>query len=239
MSSILSNERKFNILTEDDYKLILIALDNENINDLVKLFNKFELEIKSELFDAPRIIDNITINTYIEYILVNNLCNVLEYMINEEHLVISDDILARCIELYSFDMYNYLLLLGYIPQIDSLKTAIHYGNSVITNQILEIDSELINDIDEEDIEILFNFAIDEETIEIISLLINNNINPLLFSKFLYLIEHPDDNYLFSIETNELSYALEILVLFKNYNVPEYSLPFEQLDINLSIDNLQI
>jgi hypothetical protein len=104
--------------------------------------------------------------------------------------------------------------MGYIPQIETLKIAVRNTYSEITENILAIDNELIHELDDEDIEYLFSFDIDEETIETIRVLFNYKINPTLFSKYLKYLHNPDGNY-FNIEEDDQDLIIELIDILES------------------------
>ena len=206
------------ILTKEPYDIILDALDNENISLLQTLFVKYNLAPDSELFDAPRegYNDNMLI-TYMDYVLSYNLYDVLDFLIDVIGVEIEDGIIARSLELQNFDTYNYILKLGYCPQTETLKTAVRNSYSEITENILEIDNDLVHNIDDDDIEYLFSFDINEETIETIRVLFNYCINPGIFNRFLKALKDPEDRY-FPISDEEQDHAIELIEFLESNGV---------------------
>jgi hypothetical protein len=192
------------------YDTILDALDSENTELLKELFIDYGLEPYSELFDAPREgFNECILYNYIDYVLSYNLTDVLEFLIDDIGIVIDDQLVARSLELQNFETYNFILKLGYTPQLDTLKMAIHNCYSEITDSILANDNELIIEIDDEDIEYLFSYDMDEETVETIRVLFNYNIDRILFVRFLKALKDPEDRY-FPVGQEEQDIAIEII-----------------------------
>ena len=189
--------RSLNI-TLEDYDEILDALDNEDTNTIIKRFQEFNLEPDSELLDAPRLGNNykefnIELNTYLDYIIYYNLTNIIDVFIDNFNLVITDETLSLCLTLHNHDTYNYLCNLGYIPELDTFKKAVHLCCSEIVDDILSNDSDLIKFLDDEDIEYIYNYDINEETIETVRVLFNYNIEPSIFSEFLSVLKEHSAN----------------------------------------------
>jgi hypothetical protein len=205
-------------LTAEVYDNILDALDNEHTELLQELFMKYNLTPDSELFDAPRegLNDQMLI-TYMDYVLSFNLTNILDFLIDDIGLEINDGLISRCLELQNMETYKYILELGYIPQIETLKTAVRNTYSEITENILEMDNDLIHELEDEDIEYLFSFDIDEETVETIHVLFNYNINPALFNRFLKALKDPEDRY-FPVSEEEQDHAIEIIEFLESNGV---------------------
>jgi len=203
-------------LSIEYYDAILDALDSEDTNKLMKLFAKFELEPYSELLDAPRFGNiNTELNTYLDYILYYNLSNVIDIFIDELNLSISDETLAQCITLHNYDMYNYLISLGYFPESETFKKAVQHCCANIVYNILENDNDLINYLDEDDIECIFNTNIDEETIETIRVLFNYGVDSSLFSEYIEILKKYDigDN-----DDEQKDIILEIIELLESSNI---------------------
>jgi hypothetical protein len=197
-------------LTQEAYDNILDALDNENIEELQKLFLEYNLTPASELYDAPREgYNDQLLLTYMDYILSYNLTDILDFLIDEIGIEIDDSTIAHCLELQNFDTYNYIISLGYIPQSETFKIAVRNCYSEITEQILAADNELIHELEDEDIEYLFSFDIDEETVETINVLFNYGIDPMLFNRFLKALKDPEDRY-FPVSEEEQDHAIEII-----------------------------
>jgi hypothetical protein len=209
-----------NDLTQETYDTILDALDNEDIETLNELFMNNNLTPDTELYDAPRLGDNEQLLiTYMDYVLAHDLRNIIEYLIDDVGIEITDTILSRCLELENYGIYYYLLELGYVPQAETLKYAIKNSLSDIIVNILELDNDLIREITEDDIEYLFSFDIDENTVETIRVLFNYNIEPLLFSKFLTAIKNPDNDYI-TISEEEQDFVIEIIDFLESHHVTE-------------------
>jgi hypothetical protein len=197
-------------LTPEVYDSILDALDNENTEDLQELFLTYNLTPNSELYDAPREgFNEQQLITYMDYVLSFNITNILDFLIDDIGIEIDDSIISRALELQNFDTYKYIVSLGYIPQVETLKTAIRNCYSEILDNILATDNELIHEVEDEDIEYLFSFDIDEETVETIHVLFNYGINSLLFNRFLKALQDPEDRY-FPVSEEEQDHAIEII-----------------------------
>jgi len=186
------------IITLEDYDEILDALDNEDTNTIIKRFQEFDLEPDSELLDAPRLGNNykefnIELNTYVDYVIYYNLTNIIDIFIDHFNLGITDDTFSLCLTLHNHDTYNYLCNLGYIPESETFKKAVHLCCSEIVDNILANDSDLIKILDDEDIEYIYNYNIDEETIETVRVLFNYGVEPSIFSEFLSFLREYDTN----------------------------------------------
>jgi hypothetical protein len=197
-------------LTSEVYDSILDALDNEDTEKLQELFIEYNLTPNSELYDAPREgFNEQQLISYMDYVLSFNLTDILDFLIDVIGIEIDDSIISRALELQNFDTYNYIVSLGYIPQVETLKTAVRNCYSEILDNILATDNELIHEVEDEDIEYLFSFDIDEETVETIHVLFNYGINPLLFNRFLKALQDPEDRY-FPVSEEEQDHAIEII-----------------------------
>jgi hypothetical protein len=202
-------------LTPEVYDSILDALDNENTEYLQILFMKYNITPNSELYDAPREgFNEQLLITYMDYVISFNLTNILDFLIDDIGIEIDDNIISRSLELQNFDTYNYILSLGYIPQTETFKKAVHNCYSEIIENILAIDNELIHELEDEDIEYLFSFDINEETVETIHVLFNYEINPNLFNRFLKALKDPEDKY-FPVSEEEQDHAIEIIEYLEN------------------------
>jgi hypothetical protein len=76
--------------------------------------------------------------------------------------------------------------LGYIPQEGTLKYVVQTCNSSIVDSILDKEKELIEYLNEDDIEYIYDIFedISEETVETISVLLNYGIDISLFKNML-------------------------------------------------------
>jgi hypothetical protein len=205
-------------MSPEEYDELLDALDNEDIDTIALKFKENNIEPFTNLEDAPRIgHNNNELCTYLDYAISYSLNCVLDLFIDEFHLEIDDNIMANAINLQNIDTFKYLCSIGYIPQTECLCVAVRMCHSDIVDEILENDPDLIEYIDEDDIEYLFSFDMDEETIETIRVLFNNKINPSLFSKFLVHLKDPNSDY-FTISDEEKDLAIEIIDFLENNNV---------------------
>lgn len=206
------------IITQESYDIILDALDNENTDLLQELFMQYNLTPDSKLFDAPREgYNDCMLITYMDYVLSHKLEDILDFLIDTIGLEIDDSLIARSLELQNFETYKYILSLGYIPQIETLRIAVRNCYSEITENILTTDNELIRDIEDEDIEYLFSFDMDEETGETIRVLFNFGIYRHLFARFLKALKDPEDKY-FPVSEEEQDVAIEIIDFLESNNV---------------------
>lgn len=204
-------------ISNETYDKILDALDGEEIPTLVELFTTHKIAPTDKLIDYPREgYNDQLLETYIDYVLSYNLTKVLEYLIDENGLEVSDKLLARAMEL-NFDTYDYFISCGYIPEIECLRMAVHNAFSGLVDAILAIDNELISQLTDADIEYLFSFDLDEETVETVRVLFNYNISPILFSRFLYALKDPEDKY-FPIADEETDIAIEIIEFLEGQGV---------------------
>lgn len=205
------------------YDKILDALDHEDLPTLVQLFTENNISPNGRLNDAPREgYNEQPLETYIDYVLSYNLIDVLEYLIDENGLEVSDELLARAMEL-NFDTYDYFVSSGYLPEIECLRMAIQNAFSGIVDAILATDNELVLQLADSDIEYLFSFDMDEETIETIRVLFNYHISPSLFSRFFRALKDPEDKY-FPIADEETDIAIEIIEFLESQGVDSYYNP---------------
>jgi hypothetical protein len=196
-------------ISDDVYDKILDALDHEDLPTLIELFTNNGISPNERLNDAPREgYNDQPLETYIDYVLSYNLTQVLEYLIDENGLEVSDTLLARAMEL-NFDTYQYFITAGYIPEIECLRMAVRNAFSGIVDAILGEDNELVMGLGDEDIEYLFSFDLDEETVETIRVLFNYNVPATLFTRFLKALKDPEDKY-FAIAEEETDIAIEII-----------------------------
>jgi len=205
-------------ITIEDYDVILDALDNDDANKILKCFEKFELCPESLLIDAPRYgNNNIEINTYLDYVICYNLTDIIDAFINELNLEITDDILASCITLCNHDTYKYLSELGYIPEENTFITAVQLCCSTIVDSILEYDTDLIELLEEEHIDNMFNCNIDEETVETIRVLFNYGVNSNIFNNIISKLksDEGDDNYLEYNNDCDKDILLEIIDIIES------------------------
>jgi hypothetical protein len=210
-------------ISDELYDKILDALDNEEISTLVELFTTHGIQPTDKLNDAPREgYDDKQLETYIDYIIAYNLTKVLEYLIDENGLEVSDGLLARAMEL-NFDTYDYFISCGYIPEIECLRMAVHNAFSGIAEAILAINNELVLQLDDSNIEYLFSFDMDEETIETIRVLFNYHVPHKLFSRFLKALKDPEDKY-FPVADEETDIAIEIIEFLEAQGVESFVNP---------------
>ena len=199
----------------EDYDIILDALDNDDANKILKCFQKYELYPDSLLLDAPRYgNNNIEMNTYLDYVICYNLTDIIDAFINELNLEITDDIFASCITLYNQDTYKYFCEQGYIPESNTFIIAVQYCCSTIVDSILEYDKDMIDLLDEEHIENIFNCTIDEETVETIRVLFNYGINYNLFNTVISLLKEQTNNIDNYNESNQ-DIILEIIDIIES------------------------
>lgn len=204
-------------ITDELYDKILDALDHEDILTLVELFTTNGISPNERLNDSPREgYNDQLLETYIDYVLSYNLTKVLEYLIDENGLEVSDKLLARAMEL-NFDTYDYFISCGYLPEIECLRIAVQNAFSGIVDAILATDNELVLHLTDSDIEYLFSFDMDEETIETIRVLFNYQVPPKLFSRFLNALKNPEDKY-FPVADEETDVAIEIIEFLESQGV---------------------
>lgn len=204
-------------ISNELYDKILDALDHEDISTLVGLFTTHGIQPTDRLNDAPREgYNDQQLENYIDYVLSYNLTKVLEYLIDENGLEVSDELLAHAMQL-NFDTYEYFISSGYVPEIECLRMAVHNAYSGIVDSILTMDNELVLQLVDSDIENLFCFDMDEETVETIRVLFNYNVPPKLFQRFLIALKDPEDKY-FPIADEETDIAIEIIEFLEAHNV---------------------
>lgn len=199
------------------YDKILDALDHEEVATLVELFTEHGISPTNKLNDAPREgYNDQLLETYIDYVLSYNLTQVLDYLIDINGLEVSDALLARAMEL-NFDTYEYFITAGYMPEIECLRMAVRNAFSGLVDAILSMDSEMVLGLRDEDIEYLFSFDLDEETVETIRVLFNYHIPRELFSRFLRALKDPEDKY-FPVADEETDIAIEIIEFLETNGV---------------------
>jgi len=204
-------------ISEELYDKILDALDNEDIPILVELFTENGILPGDSLIDAPREgYNDQPLETFIDYVLSYNLTKVLDYLIDENGLEISDSLIARAMEL-NFDTYDYFISAGYMPEIECLRTAVHNAFSGVVDGILAMDGELVLQLEDADIENLFSFDMDEETVETVRVLFNYGVAPELFTRFLRALKDPEDKY-FPVADEETDIAIEIIEFLETHGV---------------------
>ena len=210
-------------LNQERYDELLDALDNENIELLKTLFAKYNLTPETQLFDIQRIGPNDEIiQTYIDYVIVFSLTDILDYLIDNTLITVDDLFMAKCLEFKNTDLFEYICELGYMPQENSFKTAIKNSYSAITYKILTLDNELITIIDDKILDSVFGYVIDEETVETISVLFEFGVNKQLFAKYLTLFKNPE---IFNLELSEEeeNITFEIINILENNGVLELDL----------------
>lgn len=207
-------------MNQEIYDTILDALDHENLELLQQLFMEHELTPHATLYDAPRFSEgNVMLNTYLDYVIYHDLTEILDFLIDELDFAITDEIMAHCLELQNPDMFDHIIELGYIPEEVSMRMAVQNCYSTQVDKILTLDSDLINILDEEDIEYLFSFDMNEETIETIRVLFNYGIDRSLFTRFLAALKNPEDQY-FEVSEDEYDVAIEIIEFLESQGVPD-------------------
>ena len=212
-------------MNQEIYDSILDALDNENLELLQILFRDNNLSPSDKLYDAPRLTDTeILLETYLDYVLYYNLKTIIDFLVDEKGLEITDNIMARALELQNTDTFNYFIEMGYYPSLESLSMAIKHCYSAQIETILNINNstynnELIHTITDDTIEYLFSFDMNEETIETIRVLFNYGINKCLFSKYLNILKNPGENQ-YEISPEEEDIAIEIIDFLESHLVPE-------------------
>lgn len=215
-------------INDELYDKILDALDHEAVETLVDLFTSNGISPTAQLNDAPREgYNDQLLETYIDYVLSYNLTKVLEYLIDENDLEISDKLLARAMEL-NFDTYDYFISCGYMPEIECLRMAVQNAFSGIADAILETNNELVFQLVDADIEYLFSFDMDEETVETIRVLFNYHVPAELFSRFLKALKDPEDKY-FPVADEETDIAIEIIEFLESQGVESISTNLLDLD----------
>ena len=123
-------------------------------------------------------------------------------IIDELNLEITDEIIARTLEMQNIDTYNYLCNLGYTPEGESLKASVKMCYSGTVDSILSENCDLIDVIAEDDIDFLFSEDIDEETVETLRVLLNYNVNHNLFRQHLADLLENKDKLLEEADGNE-------------------------------------
>jgi len=212
-------------MNQEIYDSILDALDNENLDSLQILFRENNLSPYDKLYDNPRLTDTeILLETYLDYVLYYNLKIIIDFLVDEIGLEITDNIMAKALELQNTNTFNYFIEMGYHPSVESLSMAIKNCYSTQIETILNINNsiynnELIHTITDDTIEYLFCFDINEETIETIRVLFNYGINKCLFSKYLNILKNPCENQ-YEISPEEEDIIIEIIDFFESNLVPE-------------------
>ncbi len=202
------------ILNQEIYDTILDSLDSEHKTLVHNIFIKYNLTYNSKLFDAPRHCFNDTLlETYLDYVLAFNLSNILDFLIDDMHLAIDDTIFIRCLELENFESYKYIISLGYTPQINTFKHAVHNCYSLVVENILVSDIEFINELNEHDVENIFNYNIDSDTVEMLYMLFNYGVNPDIFNRYLIALKDPTGTQIM-INDTEREFAHEIIEILE-------------------------
>lgn len=209
-------------LTEIEYDELLDYIELEDIENLQILFAKYNLNVYDPLFDAPRYNDTgDELITYLDYAIAHNLSGVIDFCIENDYIKPTDKFLARCIALHCVDTYQYYIDAGNIPQGQSLREATKLCYSELVDNILTCNSDvapiLLDELDDDVIEYLFSFDIDEETVETIRVLFNHHIQPQVFSKYLKYLHNPDGNY-FNIAEDDQDLVIELIDLLESNGV---------------------
>jgi hypothetical protein len=210
------------LLTELEYDELLDYIDMEDIDNVKEKFVSYNLNIYDLLYDAPRYNDTgDEMLTYLDYAIAHNLTNIIDFCIENKYIDPNDIFLARCIDLHCIETYQYYIKSGCKPYINSLRNAIKLCYSEIVDNILTINNDisqlLLTEIDDEIIEYLFSFDIDEETLETVRALLNHNIDPVLFSKYLGYLKNQEDNY-FKIAEDNQDLVIELIDILESSSV---------------------
>jgi hypothetical protein len=174
------------------------------------------------LFDAPRYNDTgDELLTYLDYAIAYNLTGVIDFCIEQKYLQPDDKFLARCISLHCIQSYQYYIDKECIPGVECLREATKLCYSELVDNILSCNIDvapiLLEELDDDIIEYLFSFDIDEETVETIRVLFNHNIRSEVFSKYLKYLYNPDGNY-FNIEEDDQDLVIELIDLLESNGV---------------------
>ena len=217
------NNINFIKMLQEEYDMILDAIDNEETANILPLFKKYSLEPKSKLFDYPRIDDNNNneLHTYLDYVISYNLTNVLDIFIDDLNLVIDDKVISQTLILQNLDTYRYICDLGYIPQGETLRIAVKFCYCDVALDILECDKDLITYIKDIDLFYLFSYNICEDLVEFIRLLFNYGIDAKLFSNFLAILKeqkYENDKLNGNMVDDEHYIILELIYVLENNGV---------------------
>lgn len=186
MSSPINN------ISPEDYDALLDYMDDEDVANFSEIFDHYNLHYTMYLEDTPRYNEtNNILETYLDYALGNGLNEIVNYFIENQGLEITDEVMARTIQLNCIDSYNHLLELGFMPEFQTLKMAIKHSYCDIVESILDLTPELITQVDEETVDGIFSFSIDEESIDTIRILFDFEVEKSLFVKYLDLMDQPD------------------------------------------------
>jgi hypothetical protein len=209
-------------LSDLEYDELLDYLELEDTDKLLELFQKYNLNVFDLLFDAPRYNDSgDELLTYLDYAIAHNLTGVIDFCIEQKYLQPDDKFLARCISLHCIQTYQYYIDNECIPGVECLREATKLCYSELIDNILSINCEvaivLLEELDDEIIEYLFSFDIDEETVETVRVLFNHNIAPEKFSKYLKYLHNPDGNY-FNIAEDDQDLVIELIDILESNGV---------------------
>jgi hypothetical protein len=209
-------------ITFEEYEEILDALDEQDKNIIINLFEKYKLKPNDKLYDFPRLDENNNeLETYLDYCIAYSLTHILDSFIDEIglHYYTDDIILARCIELNNIDMYNYFREMGYNPEEASFKLLVQKCCSQLVATVLNNNNDFIEYINFNDIQEIFKNDLDEETIETVQVLINYGIDTSLFNPFLENLKknvNDEDNEFLE---EEKDIVIELIDLFENLDIP--------------------
>lgn len=204
------------------YDELLDYIDDENIDKVVQIFTEYNLTLYDHLNDSPRLSeDGEVMYTYLDYILAHNLWTLLNFAIVNNYINANDDLLAKCIHSHSLDTYYYLIE-NYpntaIPSYECAKEATKMCYSDILDGILSTQPDSIQSIQDDTIEYLFSFDIDEDTLETVRVLFNHGINGKLFERYMpHLKNGVNDDY-FSIKEDNQDLVIELIDLLEDHGL---------------------
>lgn len=208
------------VLTFIEYDELLDYIDNENIDEVRKMFVQFGLTVNSPLFDAPRYnAAGDELFTYQDYIIAHSLIALLDYCIENEYIKVNDTLFYLCVQNHALDVYEYLResYPNSYPAEQTLCESVKLCYSELTAELLISNPQLIYCIDDSTLEYLFSFDIDEETLETIRVLFNYNINPMLFNSYLAHLYNPEDSY-FKIAEDDKDLVIELIDILESNGV---------------------
>lgn len=202
------------------YDELLDYIDDENIEKVVQIFTEYNLTLNDHLHDSPRLSeDGEVMNTYLDYILAHKLWNLLNFIIVNNYISVNDELLAKCIHSHCLDTYYYLIEQypdKAIPFNECAKEATKMCYSDILDGILSTQPDAIQSIQDDTIEYLFSFDIDEDTLETVRVLFNHGINGLLFERYMpHLKNGVNDDY-FSIKEDNQDLVIELIDLLEDH-----------------------
>ena len=208
------------LITEEEYDELMEHVESEDFDAARQLFVQYGLTLNSPLLDAPRYNETgDELLTYLDYIIAHSLTSLIDDCVNNEILALNDDFFARCLQINALDVYQYFrdLYPQFYPAGQSLCESVKLCYADIADDLLTLNAGLIHHIDNDVIEYLFSFDIDEETLETIRVLFNHSINPALFNRYLGYLHNPEAGY-FKIDEDDQDLVIELIDILESNGV---------------------